>query len=190
MVQVQTSVIFIAKISPSFCLRQISSDADTLPPQISSVTFLDKQRPWRMLQVCAHNAQCVCVCACACVCASVCVCICAHRICSSVQQRKEVTRWWGFQNWAAAVEEACALYVFFSPPLGLCFFLFCLHWYCCSSLIRPWCWEVIFNFLQTLIIHGKHNTMQRPMHLCVINFMNSKYGTSFQVVCWQLIFIW
>lgn len=48
---------------------------------------------------------------------SVCVCICAHRICSSVQQRKEVTRWWGFQNWAAAVEEAlCIVCFLFSSP--------------------------------------------------------------------------
>lgn len=44
-------------------------NARSLPPQASGVTFLDKQRHWRMLQVCAHNVQrvyarkCVRVCA-------------------------------------------------------------------------------------------------------------------------------
>lgn len=39
-------------------------DARSLPPKASGVTFLDKQRPWRMLQVCAYNARGVCTCKC------------------------------------------------------------------------------------------------------------------------------
>lgn len=124
---------------------------------------------------CAHTMCSVCVCACK----RVCVCICAHRICSSLQQRKEVTRWWGFQNGAAAVEEACALYVFFSPPLSCALFLFCLFWYCFTSLLKPRFWEGTFNCsLQWLSMETQQYAWQ--MHLCVINFMNSKYGTSFR----------
>lgn len=57
MIKVQTPVTFAVNISLSFC--ETYNDAHTLPPQISCVTFLDKQRPWRMLQVCADNVQCV-----------------------------------------------------------------------------------------------------------------------------------
>lgn len=39
-------------------------DARSLPPQASRVTFLDTQRPWRMLQVRAHNVPGVCACKC------------------------------------------------------------------------------------------------------------------------------
>lgn len=45
-------------------------NARSLPPQASGVTFLDKQRHWRMLQVCAHNAQRVCARKCVRVCAA------------------------------------------------------------------------------------------------------------------------
>lgn len=45
-------------------------NARSLPPQASGVTFLDKQRHWRMLQVCAHNVQCVYARKCVRVCAA------------------------------------------------------------------------------------------------------------------------
>ena len=148
--------LYIINISLSFYLRESSSDTHSLPPHISSVTFLDKQRPWRMLQVCAHNVQCVCVC----------VCVCVHRICSSVQQRKEVTRWWGFQNWAAAVEEACALCVFFSPPLGLRCSLFCLLWYLLQLTAQTEALRSRVSFRRTLIIHGNTTVCMTDASVC------------------------
>lgn len=73
-------------------------------------------------------------------------------MCSSVQQRKEVTRWWGFQNSAAAGEEACHCMFLFSPLYTvhcLCYFLLAL----CSSLLTKG------NTLHALIIWG--NSRQR-----------------------------
>lgn len=58
-IQLQTTLTLI---SLSFFPQQTLSDTYTLPPQISCVTFLDKQRPWRMLEVCAHNVWGVCMC--------------------------------------------------------------------------------------------------------------------------------
>lgn len=72
-------------VSLSVCVPgrpQMTKKKKTLPPQSTSVTFVDKQRPRRMLQVCAHNSPNVCVC----VCVVASVHLCAQFICSSATE--------------------------------------------------------------------------------------------------------
>lgn len=129
-------------------------DARSLPPQASGVTFRDKQRPWRMLQACTDNVRGVCTCKC------VRVCTVSAALCNRGRKSQDDG---GFQHWAAAVEEACALYVFLPPPR-------CLRSCHVSDTPSARSLEVRFD----LSMQPLRMDLQSPS-LCIISFISGKY---------------